>query len=683
MIANDIIISMKKWLSIGEASKYLGIGKTKLYGLAQEGKLPAAKLDKQWKFNTADLDKWLKSNKSIENFFTSISYSIEDNDMLREPQKEAYKAIYDYFKNGGKMALVQLPVGCGKSGVAAITPLGIARGRVLVITPNLTIRDEMKNNLDITHRKCFWKRTGVLKPEEMQNGPYVTTLNSGNITICDTSHIIVTNVQQLSTNEDKWLKKFPSDYFDMIINDEAHHVMADGWNKVIKQFPNAKILHMTATPFRSDKKEIPGDKVYRYPFRSATTNGYIKKLTAVYISPKEITLSFKDESERHTFNLKQILEMREDDWFSRGIAMSDECNKSIVDNSIEKLEQLRFESSVKHQIIASAMSINHAKKIKLLYQARNYETEVVHSKMKSNELENVHRRLKNNELDVIVNVSMLGEGFDHPQLSVAAIFTPYRTLKPYLQFVGRIMRVIHQNAPLDPDNYGFIVTHAGMNINRLLDQFKLFEKDDEEFWAKVTGGIEPEEPLRRGETFPLRKKLKSDMVVHGEIVEDLFEEPFVDIADESKKITRDFLEAQGYDEDKINSFLQTAYSQAKDKKTKASLPLVILPQQELEMLKKRLTIDVNSKAKIVLNNSKLPIVGLDIPRKLFPDVSGGNNLVSVIIMINQEIKRAIGPKERSEWSIDEYRKSLDILPNICTSIVRRIIKVKKVKNAKR
>ena len=31
---------------------------------------------------------------------------------------------------------------------------------------------------------------------------------------------------------------------------------------------------------------------------------------------------------------------------------------------------------------------------------------------------------------------MLGEGFDHPQLSVAAIFRPFRSLAPYLQFVG-------------------------------------------------------------------------------------------------------------------------------------------------------------------------------------------------------------------------------------------------------
>jgi DNA repair protein RadD len=39
---------------------------------------------------------------------------------------------------------------------------------------------------------------------------------------------------------------------------------------------------------------------------------------------------------------------------------------------------------------------------------------------------------------------MLGEGFDHPKVSVAAIFRPFRSLAPYIPFVGRIMNVVVQ-----------------------------------------------------------------------------------------------------------------------------------------------------------------------------------------------------------------------------------------------
>jgi DNA repair protein RadD len=66
---------------------------------------------------------------------------------------------------------------------------------------------------------------------------------------------------------------------------------------------------------------------------------------------------------------------------------------------------------------------------------------------------------------------MLGEGFDHPKLSVAAIFRPFKTLAPYIQFVGRIMRVVVQNDPTHPNNVGHIVTHLGMNLDERLKEF--------------------------------------------------------------------------------------------------------------------------------------------------------------------------------------------------------------------
>jgi DNA repair protein RadD len=671
----------QSWISLEEAVEYLKIGKTKLYDLAQTGKMPGQKIDKQWRFKTADLDRWISVSKSVSDYFTSVKFSIENNDSLREPQKEAYKKLYDYFKVGGREALVQLPVGCGKSGLAAIAPFGIAKGRVLVVTPNLTIRDEIKNNFDITHRKCFWRRSQVLEEIDMKSGPYVTTLDTGNISVCDNSHFVVTNVQQLAVNAEKWLNKFSSDYFDMIIVDEAHHGPADSWQKVIEHFPKAKIVNLTATPFRSDAKEVSGDKVYRYPFRSAVARGYIKRLTAVYVSPKELIISFKGSDEKQTYTLEDVLKMKNEDWFSRGIAASDECNKSIVDNSIQKVETLRSESSVKHQIIAAAMSINHAEKIKLLYEERNYEAEVVHSKMREDDQQAVLKRLRNNELDVVINVQMLGEGFDHPQLSVAAIFTPYRTLKPYLQFIGRIMRVNHQNAPRDPDNYGFIVTHAGMNLDKLLGQFKLFEKDDEEFWAEVAGGMEPEPPLPRGEGQYARTQLIAPLTIHGEMVEELYEEQFID-DDEAARLQelKAMLEATGFDSSLAENMIKQQQSDGK-KITLAASPIAVQPQRELERLRKQVQIEVRSKAKAILGNSRLSIVGQEIPRKLFPDVHAANNLVGVIVMLNKELKGLMNDVDRDEWSKENYETAIEALPGIASKMVRKLIAAKQAKNA--
>jgi len=513
-----------KWLSTEEAAEYLGMGKTKLYALSQGGKIPVSKVGKKWLYEQQALDDWLRANKSLESFFLDTVASIEGNANLRDPQRDAYLRAYDFFSSGGKTAVIQLPVGCGKSGLASILPFGIARGRVLIITPNLTIKDELQKTLDITNRqKCFWRRMQVLTDADMMAGPYVCTLDTGNVSVCEQSHIVLTNIHQLATNADKWLNLFSTNFFDLIVVDEAHHGAASSWKLVFSRFSEAKVVNLTATPFRSDRQEIEGELVYRYPFKSASIKGYIKKLKASYVAPTELT--FTVSGSEQTFTLDQVLAMKDEEWFSRGVALSDPCNVSIVNNSLEKLEQLRL-SGTKHQIIAVACSINHGQRIRSLYEERGYRAEIIHSKLDEDKQETVIRDLKNGTLDCIVQVQMLGEGFDHPKLSVAAIFRPFRSLAPYIQFVGRILRVVVQNDPTHPDNYGHIVTHIGMNLDEQLKQFKQFENDDQAFWEQVTGGADPEPPqdVLSGNA---RMKLREDMVVNSEIVDRVFEEEFV------------------------------------------------------------------------------------------------------------------------------------------------------------
>ena len=60
------------------------------------------------------------------------------------------------------------------------------------------------------------------------------------MSVATKSHIVITNIQQLATNVDKWLTQFPDDFFDMIIVDEAHHSAAASWQKVIDRFPKPR-----------------------------------------------------------------------------------------------------------------------------------------------------------------------------------------------------------------------------------------------------------------------------------------------------------------------------------------------------------------------------------------------------------------------------------------------------------
>ena len=663
----------RPWLSIEEAAKYLGMGKTVLYTLTRQGKIPANRVGKKWTFEKDQLDKWVRSNQPIESFFTSLDFNIESNEALREPQRDAYLRVSEFFGAGKNKAIIQIPVGCGKSGLAALLPLGMARGRILIISPNLTIKDGLYEAMDITNRqKCFWRKTGTLSDAQMIAGPLACTLETGNISVAEKSHIVITNIHQLATNVDKWLTQFSDNFFDMIVIDEAHHSAAESWKKVLDRFPKAKIVHMTATPFRSDRQEIDGELVYRYPFRSATLKGYIKRLKASYIAPSEIVLEFRDKQGKK-YNLEEILKLKEEDWFSREIALAKPCNQHIVDSSLQKLEELR-QTGTQHQLIAVACTINHAKDIRAMYQERGYNAEIIHSQQNEEEQKKILADLKNGTLDCIVQVQILGEGFDHQKLSVAAIFRPFRTLAPYIQFVGRIMRVVVQNDPGHPDNMGHIVTHLGMNLDQRLKEFKQFENDDEAFWEKVIGGEEPEVPKAVREGTTRLTVGESGVMVSGEIVDSLWEEDFTTAEDKHVvEDLRDKLKALGLDPGQAEEIVKTSRTTGITRRS-PSEPFPIQPQREWSEARKRLGEQVQRTAKILLNNTNLQIVGTEIPYKYSAlNARAKNNYVAALMMVNNEVNKQLG-KDRKDCSTQEFKTAIDSLEKILQLLVRRIKK---------
>lgn len=663
-----------EWLSLEETADHLSIGKTALYALARDGRIPARKLGKKWVFNKSGVDAWVRAKHPVESFFLNLDFDIADNGLLREPQRDAYIRAAEFFSAGKNKAILQIPVGCGKTGIAALLPLGMSQGRVLVIAPNLTIKNGLFEAMDVTNRqKCFWRKAGVLGPDQMVAGPFACTLDSGNISVATKSHIVISNIQQLSTNVEKWLKQFPDNFFDMIIIDEAHHSAADSWQKVIDRFPDAKIIHMTATPFRSDRQEIDGELVFRYPFRSATLRGYIKRLKASYVAPSEIELGFSDERGR-TYSLDEVLKLKEEEWFSRGVALAHPCNQHIVDSSLEKLEELR-QSGTRHQLIAVACSINHAREIRSLYQERGFSADVIHSKQSDDEQKAILAALRNGTLDCIIQVQMLGEGFDHPKLSVAAIFRPFRSLAPYIQFVGRIMRVVVQNDSSHPDNVGHIVTHLGMNLDERLKEFKQFENDDQAFWDKVISGSEPEVPaaVRDGST---RLSAGERIVVHGEIVESLWEEDFSTIEEQHVvDELRERLSLLGLDPSQAAEFVKKAQT-SPVKKRKPSEAFPVQPQREWEEAKKRLYEQGQRLAKLVLNHVDLSMTGMELVYKYKSlKLTGKNNYISALMMVNAEINKRLG-KERASATADEFKDVLSKLDDILQTLARRVRKAK-------
>jgi excisionase family DNA binding protein len=57
-----IMEKFDKWLTIDELANYIKMSRTKLYGMAQRGEVPASKIGNQWRFDREEIDRWMKAH---------------------------------------------------------------------------------------------------------------------------------------------------------------------------------------------------------------------------------------------------------------------------------------------------------------------------------------------------------------------------------------------------------------------------------------------------------------------------------------------------------------------------------------------------------------------------------------------------------------------------------------------
>lgn len=421
-------------------------------------------------------------------------FNIPDNEQLRIPQREGWEALRQHYSAGDPVTetSIILPVGCGKSGLIAITPFALGAQRVLVIAPGTRIRGQLGDDLRANSPTNFYERCNVL--DVRGEYPETSVVEPGRINLDDILHsdIVVANIQQIAGEENRWLDAVNADFFDVILVDEGHHNTAASWQQVKARFPDARIVNYSATPARADGQIMEGQVVYTFPVIRAIEAGYVKRLRAKMLRPNELRYISRADGQERVVGPDEVRALGEADAeFRRGIVMSDETLGSIVDQSIAELNRLREASGERRlKIIASALNQAHCIQIVEAFRARGLRAAYVHSREAAAANERVFDQLRNHELDVIVQARMLGEGFDHPYLAVAMVGSIFSNLSPFVQFVGRVMRAIEQNAPGHVLNQGVVVFHVGANVARRWDDFRTFSEADQEFFAHLLPDIE-------------------------------------------------------------------------------------------------------------------------------------------------------------------------------------------------
>lgn len=665
------------FIRVAVAAKYVGVSAQTLRRWDRDGRVPAVKRpgSNHRYYRRADLEEFRLEYRRAQDatgavsIFATANADIEANDLLREPQREAHRAVREHFASSSGPGILQIPVGCGKTGIMSTLPFGIACGRVLVITPSLTIRKGVQDALDITSRECFWTKTRVLS--DFTAGPWTAVLDGPAANVHDAieSDFVVTNVQQLASRAERWLPQFPPDFFDMILIDEGHHAPAESWQKVLRRFPDAKVVSLTATPFRADEKQMHGELLYKFSFTKAMVRGYIKQIHSRNVVPAELYFTYSDDtSVKHT--LDEVLELREEAWFRRGVALSPECNRHIVEASIHQCNAMRAGTGVKHQVIAAACSVDHARQVAALYEECGYVAAEIHSDMDEDAQDGVLERLRTGALDCIVQVQMLGEGFDHPRLSVGAIFRPFRSLAPYIQFVGRVMRVVQQNKPAHVDNQGHVVSHVGLNNDERWSEFRELDLEDQELirgW--VTGNEDNEAEPDESTSEPQSRRFDGGMLVNNEILASFIDQAYLDPNDDrvlEEMLAKEVTPGLTLGDITTMEQLRTALT-AKHAERPADVPtaIPISPQRRRQAARKRLNQRVGSIANRVLDELILPRQGRQLAKVIKGPMQP--NVRVVTQLLNKAVSDEVGV-DREQASADDLDRAYEKLDAIADEV---------------
>jgi superfamily II DNA or RNA helicase len=429
------------------------------------------------------------------NPFQTREPAVIDNPKIRTPQKEAYSALVEFAASedpGLREVGIVLPVGCGKSGTITLTPFAFKAKRTLVIAPGLNIADQLEKEFNPSQPDMFYLKCGVLNGQPYPE-PVEIRGTASNLADLEEADVVITNIAQLQGGgANRWLQQLSNDFFDLILFDEGHHNVAASWEGLRAHFPSAKIVNFSATPARADGQLMAGRIIYSYPIFRAIQEGYVKRLKAVVLNPRTLRYVREEDGQEIEVTLDEVRRLGEEDAdFRRTIVTSKETLNTIVDASIRELQKLRANSGEQRlKIIASALNYTHCGKVVEAYRSRDMKADYVHSQEDSRVNDAILKKLENHELDVIVQVRKLGEGFDHKYLAVAAVFSVFSNLSPFVQFVGRIMRVVKQNAPGHVLNNGVVVFHAGANIARRWADFQSYTEADQDFFDQLLLPVE-------------------------------------------------------------------------------------------------------------------------------------------------------------------------------------------------
>ncbi len=337
-------------------------------------------------------------------------------------QSEAQKSIEDSILKGENIALVVMPTGTGKTYLAAqwfrLKLEKNPNARLLYVCHS---QDILSQANDKEFENC-------LSEFDIPRGYYnKSEKNIGQITFA--------TVQTLREN----LNKLPSDYFDYIIVDEAHHYRAVSFEKTIKHFSPKVLLGLTATPNRMDGKSLSdvfGRAIYSASIRDGIKSGLLSKIKYYYVD-NDIDFS----KIKHSNNGRY----REID-LNKNL-----CVKEYDDAIIKEYEETVKGKHNRKKTICFCATVEHAYRMERLFNDNGIKAATLTGKritetgkevtVHDGRRKQIINMFKDGNYDIIFVRDLFNEGVDIPDADCIMMLRPTESSRIFTQQIGRGLRI--------------------------------------------------------------------------------------------------------------------------------------------------------------------------------------------------------------------------------------------------
>ncbi len=331
---------------------------------------------------------------------------------LRSYQTDAIDKLTASFQKNHRKVILQASTGSGKTVIASelIRRITANGKRVLFVAHRKEIINQTSDKLDdfnIPH--------GVIMASHKRKNEHP---------------VQVASIQTISRRN-----KPPA---DVIIFDEGHLSISKSYVDLVKAYPDAVVLCLTATPIRGDGRgmgEIYTDIVQVVPMAQLISEGHLVK--------PRVFAPF-------TPNMKAVTISKGDYDAVETAAVMD--NAVITGDIVTTWQKYALDRPT----IAFASSVQHSRNIVAEFEKAGISARHLDAKTPAIERDTIINDFKSGAFKVLSNMAIMIEGFDHPPTSCVILARPTKSLTIYLQAVGRVMR------PHESKSDCVILDHAGL-----------------------------------------------------------------------------------------------------------------------------------------------------------------------------------------------------------------------------